>query len=75
MTAAEFKGFKGIVEAADANDRIWWDGFYWINLTKRQAETVDIILRGKGCIDTVTDCRGRKAHRFPSGLTLAYAKD
>lgn len=72
MTRSEYKIFKGMVEKAGANDRIWWDGYYWIDLTQAQAKDIDKVLQCKGYIDTVTDCKGRKAHKFPSGLTFAY---
>lgn len=72
MTKQEFSTFSRLVEKADANDFIWWQGYYWIDLTPRQAGKIDLILRGKGFVDTVTDIKGRKAHRLPSGLTLAY---
>ena len=72
MTQQQFKNFSRIVEEAEANDVIWWQGYYWINLTERQAQKMDTILRSKGFINTVTDNMGRKAHLFPSGMTLAY---
>ena len=72
MTQQQFKAFSRIVEGAGANDMIWWQGYYWIDLTARQAGQIDRILRGKGFVNTVTDARGRKAHELPSGLTLAY---
>ena len=72
MTQQQFKTFSRIVEEAGANDVIWWQGYYWIDLTARQAERIDRVLRSKGFIDTVTDVKGRKAHLLPSGMTLAY---
>lgn len=72
MTQQQFKMFSKIIEGADVNDPIWWQGYYWIDLTPRQAGKVDMILRGKGFVGTVTDIKGRKAHILPSGLTLAY---
>ena len=72
MKRNEYKIFKGIVEKADADDRIWWDGYYWIDLTLAQAKDIDKVLRCKGFIDTVSDCKGRKAHMLPSGMTFAY---
>ena len=72
MTRNQFNVFSKIVTAAGANDVVWWQGYYWIDLTARQAKEIDTILRGKGFVDTVTDFKGRKAHLLPSGLTLAY---
>ena len=72
MTRNQFNVFSTIVAKAGSNDAIWWQGYYWINLTARQAKEIDTILRGKGFVDTVMDVKGRKAHLLPSGLTLAY---
>ena len=72
MTQQEFKSFSRTVTNAGANDPIWWAGYYWINLTVRQVQKIDVVLRSKGFIDTVMDARGRQAHLLPSGLTLAY---
>ena len=72
MTQQEFKSFSRTVTNAGANDPIWWAGYFWLDLTVRQVQKIDIILRGKGFIDTVTDARGRKAHLLPGGLTVPY---
>ena len=72
MTNQEFRTFSRIVEKAGENDWIWWQGYYWIGLSAKQAEKIDLILRGKGFIATVTSASGRKAHKFPSGITMDY---
>ncbi|MBQ1791664.1 MAG: hypothetical protein II008_15925 [Oscillospiraceae bacterium] len=72
MTAKTFKAFSQIVENAEVNDPIWWEGYFWLELTTRQAEKIGMTLREKAFIGDVTDIKGRKAHLLPSGLTLAY---
>ena len=72
MTQQQFKTFSKIIEVAGENDPIWWQGYFWLDLTPRQAGKIDHILRSKGFVNTVTDIKGRKAHLLPSGLTLAY---
>ena len=71
MTNSEFKGFRAQVEKADRNADIWWCGYYWLDLTKRQGAIIDQILSGKGFIDQ--EIRGTVNgtyifHKLPSGI-------
>lgn len=48
MKTAYFKTFKEHIEVADKQDRVWWEGYHWIDLTAKQFKTVYHILESKG---------------------------
>lgn len=70
MKNAEYKAFKDTVNTADEKHFIWWAGYLWIDLTKRQAREIVNILSGKDFIKKTTTFNGHEALEIPSGLAI-----
>lgn len=45
MTNGQFKSFREIVETANEHDDIWWAGYLWLDLSKRQADEMRKLLK------------------------------
>ena len=72
MTSAEYKAFKEIVAKADAKNEVWWAGYYWIALTKKQCRDMLDLLETKPFIKRTTTLTGKDALMMPSGLCIHY---
>jgi len=70
MKNAEYKVFKDTVATADEKHFIWWAGYLWIDLTKRQAREVVEILKGRSFIKDTVTYNGHPALEIPSGLAI-----
>lgn len=70
MTNSEYKNFKEYVTTADEKDPVWWAGYMWINLTKRQAKDIISVLENKSFVKETTLRNGRLALEIPSGLAI-----
>ena len=70
MKTADFNRFARIVAEADKNSYIWWQGYYWLDLTAKQATKIDAVLRTKGFLTSVYDSNGREWHKLPSGIEI-----
>lgn len=70
MKNAEYKAFRNTVATADEKNPIWWAGFLWIDLTKRQANDIITILERLDFIKEVTLFNGKQALEIPSGLAI-----
>ena len=73
MKNEEYKRFKETVKEADEKNPIWWAGFLWINLTKRQARDIIEILKEQPFIKDV-EVNGIEAYEIPSGLAIHKAQ-
>lgn len=63
MKQSLFKSFKTRVVEAQENDTIWYAGFYFINLTAKQAESLRLATLEKWGDENGT------VH-FPNGITI-----
>ena len=72
MTNTEYKAFKGMVAKADAQDTVWWAGYYWIALTKKQCRDMLDLLETKPFMRHTTTLTGKDALMMPSGLCIHY---
>ena len=70
MTNQEYKRFKECVVKAEEKDPIWWMGYLWINLTKRQAKDIIPVLESKPYIKDTVTINGQTAVEIPSGLAI-----
>lgn len=64
MRNAEFKMMENRLWIADENDNIWWAGYLFLDLTKKQNNTVCAILRARGFKTS------GEAIEMPSGLRI-----
>ena len=69
MKNDRFKDFLEYVGSASKTDPIWWAGYLWIDLTKRQAtKTIEVLKNRPDCkLDVVN---GRDVLKIPSGLAI-----
>ena len=72
MTNTEYKAFKAAVAKADAKNEIWWAGYYWIALTKKQCRDMLDLLETKSFMKRTTTLNGKDALMMPSGLCIRY---
>lgn len=71
MKTQDYKNFKNlIIKATDPKDPIWWAGFLWVDLTKRQATEIVRILETKPFIKDTVTFNGHEAVEIPSGLAI-----
>ena len=63
MKSLLYKKFKDRVIVANKNDTIWYAGFYFVNLTAKQAEDLR-----KSTLDKWGDDNG--VVRFPNGISI-----
>ena len=69
MTNTQFKSFKNIIAKTDANNDIWWMGFYFLDLTPTQIKKCIEILEPKfGC--RYNEIMKRNEIVLPSGLAI-----
>lgn len=69
MKSMDFKRFKMSVESADVNDSIWYMGFLWLQLTRKQCnKIVDVLKNNNNCRLFIED--GYEKIRVPSGLVI-----
>ena len=73
MKVAEFKRFKELCATVDEKHPIWWSGFAWINLTKRQIDCCIPILLNRGF--PVQEVPLGKIVRLPSGIGVFIEKN
>ena len=73
MKATEFKSFKELCATADEKHPIWWAGFAWINLTKRQIATCVPILLNRGF--PIQEVPLGKVVMLPSGIGVFIKKN
>lgn len=72
MKKPEFKAFKSAVIKADAQNSIWWAGYYWIDLTGNQCREMLDLLETKPFIKRTKTIDGKDALLMPSGLMIHY---
>lgn len=72
MKSNEYKVFKTAVATADAQNDIWWAGYYWMNLTGSQCKDMLDLLETKPFIKQSKTLNGKDALIMPSGLMLHY---
>lgn len=70
MKNSEYKKFKEAVSLAEERDPIWWAGFLWIDLTKRQAKEIVKVLARKPFIKEAVTLNGHEALETPAGLQI-----
>ena len=68
MNVSAYKTFKQIVRTGDEKSPIWWAGYMWLNLTKRQTKEIVGILIDRGF--PVEDGFKGKMVKIPSGLGI-----
>lgn len=71
MTNDRFKAFESKMWTADKNDGVWWDGYNFLDLTRKQSNRVCSILRARG-FETVED---GEIILMPSGLGIREVKE
>lgn len=72
MTNTEYKAFKAAVAKADNKNEIWWAGYYWIALTKKQCRDIIDLLETKPFMKSTMTLTGKNALIMPSGLCIHY---
>lgn len=70
MTNQDYKKFREAVKKANEKDPIWWMGYLWINLTKRQAKDIITVLENKPYIKDTITINNQPALEIPSGLAI-----
>lgn len=65
-----FKGFIDEVKTASTKDPIWYQGYLWIDLTKKQAYKTIEVLKTRNDCKIVTLNNGKLAIETPSGLAI-----
>ena len=68
MKNCDYKVFKETIRTCPENDTIWWAGYLFLRLTKKQTEEVIEILIGRG-FPVVEGFRGKMV-QTPSGLGI-----
>ena len=77
MKQDRYKLFKEAISTAGAKDPVWWAGYLWLDLTKKQSHEVFNILgnRRDGVCKVIISLRnGRIEIEIPSGIRL-YIED
>ena len=65
-----FKAFIEEVKNAETKDPIWYMGYLWIDLTKKQAyKTINVLMDRSDC-KLVTLKNGKQAIEIPSGMAI-----
>ena len=72
MKNSEYRVFKTVVALADAQNDIWWAGYYWANLTGSQCKDMIDLLETKPFIKPAKTLTGKDALQMPSGLMIHY---
>lgn len=72
MKHDEYKAFKAMVAKANAENEIWWAGYYWITLTGKQCRDILDLLETKPFIKPTKTLNGKDALLMPSGLCIHY---
>ena len=69
MKNSEYVRFKNEVVNADEKHPIWWMGYLWINLTKKQGTDIVGYLNKKSFVKSI-EINGKPALEIPSGLAI-----
>lgn len=70
MQGKQFKTFRSTVERADETSDIWYAGYFWIDLNRRQLREILEVLRSKPFVKPSVTITGKKALMLPSGLEI-----
>lgn len=67
MKTNQFKVFHAEVMKADKTNDVWWAGYLWMDLTKRQAEIISdtLWIKASSCVKTDLE---NGWFIFPNGL-------
>lgn len=77
MNNSNFKAFKECIRTAGECEAVWWAGYLWLDLTKKQfCEVYNILAnRRDGVCKVIISIRnGRTEIEIPSGIRLFIEK-
>lgn len=73
MTKQEFERFYNLVEKANKFDNVWWQGWAFTRMTRKQQKKISDLLTTKDFIDQIARIDGRTVtfwHILPSGAEV-----